>query len=310
MTRALDDATAELLAGSLREVLAGSTALGPALRELGWADVLADDPARATTLLFTEHGRALATSRALDDVVLAELEPVLPAGPDGTIDRAVLYPGGLLLGPLDGVAEVVVPVGSALHLIAADRVAAAARPAAGFDPGSGWLQVSPPPTGPAIPAADAWPRAVAAGRRALAAEIVGVCAAALELATAHTTSRVQYGRPIATFQAVRHRLAEAHVAVEAARSSLDAAWSARDAADGGIRAALLAKLAAGRAQREVMRHAVQVCGAMGLSAEGPLHRFVTRAAALDLLLDGHLELAARLGADLLAGADLDPVVGI
>lgn len=308
MTRALDDATAELLAGSLREVLAGSGGLGAALRELGWADVLADDPARATTLLFTEHGRALATSRALDDVVLAELAPVLPPG-----DRAVLYPGGLLLGPLDGVTEVVVPVGTTevdLHLVAADDVVAAGRPVAGFDPGSGWLRITPSPTGPAVPAGDVWPRAVAAGRRALAAEIIGVCAAALGIATAHTTSRVQYGRPIATFQAVRHRLAEAHVAVEAARSSLDAAWAARAAVDGGVRAALLAKLAAGRAQREVMRHAVQVCGAMGLSAEGELHRFVTRAAALDLLLDGHLALAAELGADLLAGAEIDPVVGI
>jgi hypothetical protein len=49
---------------------------------------------------------------------------------------------------------------------------------------------------------------------------------------------------------------------------------------------------------------------MGLSLEHPLHRHVSRAAALDALLGGHRALTAQLGADQLAGADLDPVVQI
>ncbi|WP_261554222.1 acyl-CoA dehydrogenase family protein [Frankia tisae] len=340
----LDDATAELLAGSLREVLAEGGDLAAALAELGWAEVLADDPARATTLLFTEHGRALAHSRVLDDVLLAELAPALPAA---TGPRALLYPlhsdhpadpggplTGLLLGPLDGIAEVVVPTvldagdtagepdatglaglagGVTLRILPAELVAAAAQPVRGFDTTAGWLTVSAAPAGPAgpaTPAGDAWTRAVAAGRRALAAEITGGCEAALAIAVAHTSARVQYGRSIATFQAVRHRLAEAHVAVESLRSELTVAWGSAGHADGGAWAARLVKLRAGFAQAEVMRHAVQVCGAMGLSLESELHRFVARTAALDLLLGDHRTLAEQLGTELLGGAELEPVVAI
>ncbi|EIV91922.1 acyl-CoA dehydrogenase family protein [Frankia sp. QA3] len=336
-TPGLDDATAELLAGSLREVLAEGGDLAAALAELGWAEVLADDPARATTLLFAEHGRALAHSRVLDDVLLAELAGALPAA---TGPRALLYPlhsdqpadprgplTGLLLGGLDGITEVVVPTaldaadagdpadagGATLRILPAELVAAATQPVRGFDTAAGWLTVSAAPAGaagPATPAGEAWTRAVAAGRRALAAEIIGACEAALAIAVAHTSARVQYGRSIATFQAVRHRLAEAHVAVESLRSELTVAWGSAGQADGGAWAARLVKLRAGFAQAEVMRHAVQVCGAMGLSLESELHRFVARTAALDLLLGDYHTLAEQLGTELLAGAELEPVVAI
>lgn len=302
----LDPATAELLASSLREVLTAhpdGTGLTAALEELGWAEVVADDLATATTLLFVEHGRALATSRALDAIVLRELDAHLPepAGP-----RAVLYSHGrhhVLFGPLDGMAEVVAldQVGQ-VRVVATDQLEV--RPVRGFDPGAGWLLAGDPGASP-VPVGDAGTRAVAAARRALTAEIIGTCEAALELAVAHTASRVQYGRQIATFQAVRHRLSESHVEIEAARALLTAAWTT-----GSSRAARLAKLRAGQAQAQTMRHAVQVHGAMGLSYEGQVHGYVTRAAALDLVLGGHQALSAETGAELLAGADLDPIVEI
>jgi len=332
-TSGLDAATTELLTGSLREVLAHSpdgSALGDALAELGWDDVLADDQPGATTLLFTEHGRALATSRVLDTVLLTELAPSLP--PPGPGPRVPFYPrgtaapvapdaplAGLLLGGLDDVAEVVVPVAFdgrvALSLVPADLLAAVTRPAAGFDPASPWLLVDGPVAGLAryaVPedASRAWDRAVALGRLAVAAEIIGVCAAALQLAVEHTSARVQYSRQIATFQSVRHRLSESHVAIESARSLLVVAWAALAHPDSGVGAARLAKLRAGWAQAEVTRHALQVCGAMGLSLEHPLHRHVSRAAALDALLGGHRALTAQLGAELLTDAELDPIVEI
>ncbi|HVW45057.1 MAG TPA: acyl-CoA dehydrogenase family protein, partial [Amycolatopsis sp.] len=136
-------------------------------------------------------------------------------------------------------------------------------------------------------------------------EISGVCQAALDLAAGHTSARVQYGRPIASFQAVRHRLAECHVAIADIASILDAAW-----ADGGAWAAAIAKVRAGRAQAEVMRHGVQVLGAMGLTGESEMHRYVTRAAALDALLGGHRLLTGRIGRTLLSGAPADPVVEV
>jgi len=323
----MDTATAELLTGSLRELFAGSAGreVGPALAALGWSDVVAEDPAGATTLLFTEHGRALASSPVLDSVLLAELDPVLPEG-NGT--RALLYPHpthgdqpstvdgpvhGLLLAGLESVDEVVVPVraNGSVALLTAAPGSFTTEPVAGFDAGSGWLTVTgPQPSGTPVPAGDAWERAVAAGRRALAAEIAGVCQAALDLAVAHTSARVQYGRPIASFQAVRHRLAEGHVAISDIASMLDAAWVSAGNADGGAWAAAMAKLRAGRAQSEVMRHGVQVLGAMGLTSESQLHRHVTRAGALDALLGGHRLLSETTGRALLAGAPADPVVEV
>jgi Acyl-CoA dehydrogenase, C-terminal domain len=327
MSASLDAGTAALLAGSLRELLpahADGRGLAEALDGLGWAEVLAEDPATATTLLFTQHGRSLATSRALDDVVLAELAGVLPA-PAG----AVLHPHpldgaepagdairGLLLGPVDAGTGVAVPVSTGgptgLLVLPAEELTAGAVAVGGMDPGSAWLAVEgvPLPAAPPAPAGDAWTRAVAAARRALTAELVGVCAAALELAVAHTSARVQYGRPIGSFQAVRHRLAESHVAITATRTTLEAAWTAAAAPDGGSWAATVAKLRAGAAQAEVMRHCVQVFGAMGLTRESDLHRYVGRAAALDALLGGSALLAEAVGTALLDGAEADPVVHI
>jgi Acyl-CoA dehydrogenase, C-terminal domain len=335
----LDATTRAELAASLRLLFAehtdaaglASPRLAMALSELGWQDVMATDPAAATSLLFAEHGRALASSRALDDVILAELAGLLPA-PTGP--RAVLYPvashsqpsSGLLLGSLDGISEVVAPDGqpgtARLLVLPAATLAGVTAPAASFDAASGWLMLvadlplaTPKAAAGTVvsPANDAWDRAEAAGRRALAAEIAGVCEAALALATAHTTARVQYGRSIASFQAVRHRLAEAHVAVAAIWATLDAAWVAAEdqaATNRAAWAARIAKMQAGRAQAAVLRHTVQVLGAMGLTRESAMHRYVTRAAALDWLLGDHLALAQATGADLLAGADLLPVAEI
>ena len=76
----MDTEEIELLTGSLREVLAGAAADVPRrLRELGWDDVAAADPAAATTLLFTEKGRALSAAALLDDAVLPLLGAELPA---------------------------------------------------------------------------------------------------------------------------------------------------------------------------------------------------------------------------------------
>ena len=153
-------------------------------------------------------------------------------------------------------------------------------------------------------------RAVAAAHRALAAELGGVCDAALALVVEHTTTRRQYGRPIGSFQAVRHRLAEAQVAVAAAQDVLGVAIAAAGQDDGGGWSARIAKITAGRAQAETMRSLVQFFGALGVTQESPVHRYVNRAATLDALYGGHRHLTERLGRDLLDGAPLEPVVGI
>src|SRR5689334_947506 len=72
--RRMDEEQASLLSHTLREVLAGPPGnVDELLRELGWDEVVAADPATATRLLFTEQGRALARTNLLDRIVLDAL---------------------------------------------------------------------------------------------------------------------------------------------------------------------------------------------------------------------------------------------
>src|SRR5699024_1479248 len=206
-----------------------------------------------------------------------------------------------------------------LHPVEAEWVLDRCTPAAGFDVSSDWLQLSTrdalpdsPATAPSVPVD--WITTVALGRRALTAEILGVCDSALRLATDHVTARHQYSRPIGSFQAVRHQLSEAYVAVEAATSLLESVWSGfTDESHFEAPpewAAAAAKARAGRAQSVVMRAGVQVLGAMGLTEESIMHRYVARAAAIDLLLGGQTRLEESLGANLLDGTAAYPIASI
>lgn len=296
----MDERDRELLAGSLRELLATpGVKVSDALDELGWDEVLADDPAGATTLLFTAHGRALAGSNVLDRVVLAELSIA-----DSAVRRAVLYPPigssvvageGILITDPAAVDEVVVPVLDGLAMVSAAGLSV--RAAAGFDPEGHWrlARLADGEPDPSIDAAR-WETAVAAGRRALAAELNGITATILDIAIEHTSGRIQYGRPIASYQSVRHRLAEGHAMLEASRSLVESAWS-----DGSAWAATAAKAQAGQAYLDVSRHAMQLCGAIGLTYEHRLHLFVQRGAVLDGLLGSARELTHEMGARLLDG---------
>jgi alkylation response protein AidB-like acyl-CoA dehydrogenase len=156
-----------------------------------------------------------------------------------------------------------------------------------------WSAVTGP--GASSPAAASWDDGLAAAHRALAAELIGTAGEVLRLAVEHTSSRTQFGAPIAAFQAVRHRLADAHVAITAARSLLEAAFAA-----GSAPLARAAKAQAGRAHELASGHALQVCGAMGSSLEHPLHRFVSRGVVLDALLGGWAEQVTSLGREVLA----------
>ncbi len=101
--------------------------------------------------------------------------------------------------------------------------------------------------------------------------------------------------PIAQFQAVRHRLAEAYVAIEAADAALGAAWD-----DGTPFTAAMAKAVAGRSARTVSRHCQQVLAGIGFTTEHDLHLYVRRVIVLDRLLGDSRSLTRRLGEDLLA----------
>jgi alkylation response protein AidB-like acyl-CoA dehydrogenase len=144
-----------------------------------------------------------------------------------------------------------------------------------------------------------WRAAVAAGQLALGHELVGAARTMLELARVHALERMQFGRPIASFQAVRHRLAESIVAIEAAAGLLAAAWDEPDPV-----IAAMAKAVAGRSARTVARHCQQVLAGIGFTTEHTFHRFFRRIVVLDQLLGAGSELTRRLGEEALGTASL------
>ncbi|MEH0421303.1 acyl-CoA dehydrogenase family protein [Streptomyces sp. B21-083] len=119
----------------------------------------------------------------------------------------------------------------------------------------------------------------------LAATCVGACRRILDLVLDHVKQREQFGRPLGSFQAVKHKAADMHVAIERARAlthfcALTIAEDDPRRAD----AAHMAKAAAGECQRLVFRHGLQLFGAMGFTWENELQYYLKRAQACDLLL--------------------------
>jgi alkylation response protein AidB-like acyl-CoA dehydrogenase len=109
---------------------------------------------------------------------------------------------------------------------------------------------------------------------ALAAESVGAAQRVLELAVEHLLVREQFGRPLGSFQALRHRVADLTVAVEAATSS---AWYAARATDDLPVAAPLAKAVAADAFVQVAGEAIQLFGGIGFTWEHDAHLYFKRA---------------------------------
>jgi hypothetical protein len=137
---------------------------------------------------------------------------------------------------------------------------------------------------------------------ALAAEQAGVAAAALAQTVAYAKVRVQFGRPIGSFQALQHRMAEMHVLVESARSFAYAAASAAqdDAADLGLRAAAAAAYCA-EALQQVAAEMIQLHGAIGMTWEHDAHRYFKRAHGAAALLGSPAEHVARVAAAVIDG---------
>lgn len=140
--------------------------------------------------------------------------------------------------------------------------------------------------GPAVAAAAA--RAFDVGALACAAQLLGAGRALLEASVRHATTRVQFGKPIGSFQAVQHQLADVVIGLEFARPLLDAAAESLDAEavslDAGEaqagRDVSAAKVACTDAASRAARTALQVHGAIGYTQEHDLHLWLTKVRAL------------------------------
>jgi alkylation response protein AidB-like acyl-CoA dehydrogenase len=119
-------------------------------------------------------------------------------------------------------------------------------------------------------------------RAAAAAEALGVAQRALDLGVEHAKTRVQFGKPIGTYQAVSHPLAQTYTDVELARSLVY--WAAWCVAEDDVRApvaAAAAKAFATEAAVVACERSIQAHGGIGFTWEHPLHRFYKRALWLE-----------------------------
>ncbi|WP_426367765.1 acyl-CoA dehydrogenase family protein [Streptomyces sp. E-08] len=134
---------------------------------------------------------------------------------------------------------------------------------------------------------------------ALAAEQVGAAARCLDITLAYARERVQFGRPIGSFQAVKHRLADAYVLVESARSAALGASFAAAAADPALtRLAAGAKSACSEAFSAVAGEMIQLHGGIGITWEHDAHRYFKRAHGSSRLFGPPAWHRARLAAEL------------
>jgi alkylation response protein AidB-like acyl-CoA dehydrogenase len=150
--------------------------------------------------------------------------------------------------------------------------------------------------GPDGQRAAAW--LAAHGTVGLCAVQLGVLERALEMTAEYTQSRVQFGRPIGTFQAVRQRLADAYTDVEAVRLTMwQAAWQLAEGLPAST-AIATAKFWAADAGHRVAHTAVHLHGGVGIDVSYPLHRYFTAAKRGEFALGGATTQLRHIGAAL------------
>jgi alkylation response protein AidB-like acyl-CoA dehydrogenase len=130
----------------------------------------------------------------------------------------------------------------------------------------------------------------------LAAELVGVASTMLATSVSYARERMQFGRPIGSFQAVKHRCADMMIELELARSvAAHAAWTYDHGGDDPALAASLAHVVATKAARKVTGDAIQVHGGVAITWEHRAHLYYKRAVTAAALWGGRAH-RARLAA--------------
>jgi Acyl-CoA dehydrogenase, C-terminal domain len=308
----MDAAERALFADTVRQLAVQNTEdeLDAALDGLGWSEALAADRPTAVSVLFEAAGEANATSSALDAVlcsvlapsesgaVAVALPPIRTCDAPARIDGPQVTVHGLATRALRRQDTVVVVAseqsGHASFIM--PTTALKVEHIRGLDPDLGLVEVTGSLELGSLAGGTVadWSAAVAVGQLAAGHELVGAARAMLELARVHVLERLQFGRPIASFQAIRHRLAESLVAIEAAAALLAAAWDEPDPVF-----AAMAKAVAGRSARTVARHCQQVLAGIGFTTEHTFHRYFRRIVVLDQLLGASSDLTRRLGGEVL-----------
>lgn len=312
----LIDTAARLLAGT------ESSAVPTVLADLGWTEMWNEDREPAARALFGQQGRLARTSPMLSLLVGAEIADgngptaALIAPPSVSVDDLTpAYDGSaVMIAQVDALAHADWAIAGIRRngeeqLVRVPVAALSAKSIAGLDPDLhlGAVDMAelvktaePIATGP--DAAELWSTGCALGRRLLVEEMSAIVAEQLRLTVEHAISRTQFGRAIGSYQAVKHKLAEVHVAVQTARLAAQDAW-----ADQRADTALVAKIHAGDAVETANRHCLQVLGGIGFTWEHPFHRYYRRGRVLDALFGSTHQLSERIGQMITAHKAVPPI---
>jgi alkylation response protein AidB-like acyl-CoA dehydrogenase len=134
-------------------------------------------------------------------------------------------------------------------------------------------------------AVESLPQATALASVALAAEATGGAQRCMDMAVEYAKTRIQFGRPIGSFQAIKHKCADMLIEVESARSAAYfAASEAADGSDGLANAASLAKAYCTDAFFHTAAESIQVHGGIGFTWEHDAHLYFKRAKSSQLML--------------------------
>lgn len=275
------------------------------LAELGWTGVSVSEADGGAGLGFVEEGILLEElGRALAHVPYLSTVSLLPALPADL--RAEVAAGDaswvLALGPLvpdlDTVTRVAIVGGDGIYeLEGFEREVLATK-----DATRPLGVVSGGTAGRLLAPADRLPELRTRLLAGLALEAVGVGSHALERAIAHATERVQFGRPIGTYQAVAHPLAVVYTQLELGRSlALWAAWCVATADPDAEIAAAAAKSHAAEAAVLACEQAIQAHGGTGFTWEHDLHRHYRRALGIQSWEASSAQLRAEVADHLLNG---------
>lgn len=252
--------------------------------------------ADAATVL-QELGRALVPSPLLG-TTLAEL--ALLAGTEPDADALAALAEGSSIGALVLDPDYVVNGDTADVVVAAADgqltrwTRFSAQPMTTMDPTRRLAKLEPEDTKPLGPPPQD-PGLADTAAILLAAEQIGAAERCLDLTVEYAKSRVQFGRPIGSFQALKHRMADLYVVVSAARAVVDEACAAP-----GPTIAATARLAATEALNLVTAEGIQLHGGIAITWEHDMHLYFKRAHGSAQLLDSPRQLLNRLETEVIS----------
>lgn len=191
---------------------------------------------------------------------------------------AIGHPANPFVNDADTASAFILAHGTDVHMVEADQVSLTRQHS--VDSFRRLFTVDWSPSPETVVASD-WGQTNDRGALFTAAQLIGLGQRAIDLAVAYAKDRTQFGKPIGSYQAVKHLIASAQVKIEFARPVVHAAAAELPLDSLASRARVAhAKIAAGDAADLATRTAVQVYGAMGMTREADVHFFLKRTLAL------------------------------